>query len=153
MAVRTAYPGTQNVGDILTSANFTKLPGGWIGYAEVTANQTGITTITDLTSLSVAVTVGSSRRIKISAASRLTRTVADGYTTLYIREGSTKLSYGLILSTLDFSMAASVILTPTSGSHTYKLSLERTTGTGTTGIDAGTDHPTYILVEDIGPAS
>lgn len=153
MPVRTGYPGTHNAGDVLTSANFTKLPGGWIGYAEVTANQTGITTVTDLTGLSVAVTAGTNRRLKITGSIRVTRTVADGYTTLYIRESSTNLNFGVTLSTLDFFCVAMAVITPTAGSHTYKLSLERTTGTGTVGIAAAAANPNFILVEDIGPSS
>ena len=56
MAVRTAYAPVAST--VLTAANLAKLPGGWIGDAQVTANQTGITTATDLTGLTVAVTAG-----------------------------------------------------------------------------------------------
>jgi hypothetical protein len=42
VAVRTAYAPV--AATVLTAANLAKLPGGWIGYNEVTANQTTITT-------------------------------------------------------------------------------------------------------------
>ena len=61
MAVRTAYDAV--AGSTLTAANLDRYPGGWIGYAEATTGQTGISGAADLTSLSVTVTVGTSRRI------------------------------------------------------------------------------------------
>jgi hypothetical protein len=44
-----------------------------------------------------------------------------------------------------------VILTPSAGAHTYLISGQRIAGTGATTIEAGTDHPASILVEDMGP--
>ena len=66
MPVRTAYAGAAVAGEVLSAANVNRISGGWIGYNEVTANQTPITTEVDLTGLSVAVTVGTARRIRIS---------------------------------------------------------------------------------------
>lgn len=130
--------------------------GGTLGYEEVVANQTGITAKTDLTGLTTTVTVGTLRRILISCEMGLSKTVADGLARLYVEEGATILTFrdffvrgaseGAVL------MAASVSLTPSAGSHTYKLSLEQITGTGTTAMDATANHPAYILVEDIGAA-
>lgn len=155
MAVRTAYPGTQAVGDVLTSANFTRLPGGWIGDVSVTANQTGITTVTDLTSLTLTVTAGTSRRLYIEAQAIVTRTVNDGYSLLSIKEGATTLQQIQIhsASTDGDTVYGNVTVTPTSGSHTYKLTLERGSGTGTTGIAANASAPAFIRITDIGPAS
>ena len=155
MAVRTAYVGTQVAGDVLTAANFTKLPGGWIGDASVTANQTGITTVADLTNLTVAVTAGSSRRLRITAQAIITRTVNDGYVLMSIKEGATVLQQIQIhpVSTDGDTKSGSVTVTPSSGSHTYKLTLERGSGTGTVGIAANASAPAFILVEDIGPSS
>jgi hypothetical protein len=123
------------------------------GYAQATAVQSGITTIADLTGLSVTVSVPTSgRRLRITGYARVTRTVADGYTTLYIREGSTNLNFALNLNILDGMLLAQAIIQPSSGSHTYKLSLERTTGAaGTTvGTNPQATNPAFILVEDIG---
>lgn len=163
MAVRTSYVGTENVGDVLTKANFDKLPGGWLGYAEVTTAQTGITTVTDLTNLTVTVTVGTNRKIRITGCSVVSRTVGDGIVVGSIQEGATELGRWCQMfpgaATFEnacgsvVSSPAGAFATPSAGSHTYKLTLTRNSGTGTVGINpVGTD-AAWILVEDIGPAS
>lgn len=150
---RGAYPGTQAAGDVLTSANFTRLPGGWIGYSVVTANQTGITAITDLTGLSVSVTVNTNRLIRVSGIARVTQSPADGWTDLRIREGTTTLAYSIVYGNADITQNVWTLLATTAGTHTYKLSLEKLSGTGTASLDAAADHPAWILVEDLGSAS
>lgn len=156
MPVRTAYVGTEAVGDVLTKANFDKLPGGWIGYAEVVASQGSITTEVDLTSLTVTVTVNTSRRIKITAECMFASTVADDIAGLYIYEGAARLQErGQLMRPATWNMAvhAELILTPTAGSHTYKLRGIRWGGSGTVTMYAAATAPAFILVEDIGPAS
>lgn len=153
MSVRTAYAGTVADGDVYTASNHSRMPGGWIGYAEVTANQTGITAETDLTGLTVTVTVNTSRRIMVSAFVQVTRTVADGSTNLFIKEGAAHLQEADPDAETLWPVAVSVVLTPSAGSHTYKLALARGTGTGTVGITADTGRPNYIYVTDVGPAS
>jgi hypothetical protein len=155
MPVRTGYVSTEVDGDVLTSANFNKLPGGWIGYAEVTANQAGIVAETDLTSLTVTVTVGTSRRIRVRAQARASKSVADGNVVLYVKEGATYLTgidAQMANTTAETTIAGDVILTPTSGAHTYKLAMNLA-GTGTVTMGAGAAYPAFILVEDIGPSS
>ena len=155
MAVRTAYDPT--AGEVLTATNLERLAGGWIGYAEVTANQSGIgSTVTDLTGLSVAVTVGPSRRIRISARVLVTGTVADTVAALLIREGGTTLTQGrchIIGSTSANGLTSEVVLTPSTGAHTYKLSAQWAAGSGTITIEAAAGYPAFVLVEDIGPAA
>lgn len=123
-----------------------------LAYAEVTANQTGITSETDLTGLTVTVTVPAGRRIKITGSIFINRTVADGVTSLKIKEGATQLHQadGFVRNAAEaqfIERAAS--FTPTAGTHTYKLTLTLTTGTGSTGLIAGATFPAYILVEDV----
>jgi hypothetical protein len=157
--IETTVTGTGSVANpyVITS-EFTCLgpnAGGTLGYEEVTANQGGITTETDLTGLSVTVTVGASRRIKVTAAGNVFRSVADGTSVLRIKEGVTtlqRLQYQPNVINEGEFRQGSAILTPSAGSHTYKLSLERTTGTGTVTFDAMADRPGFILVEDIGAA-
>jgi hypothetical protein len=48
------------------------------------------------------------------------------------------------------TLHASVVLTPSAGSHTYKLSLARAAGTGSLTLGAGATFPAYIMVEGIG---
>lgn len=125
------------------------------GYAQVTAAQAGITSITDLTSLTVTVTVATARRIRITMDAEVSRTVVDGSSVLSIRESSTTLHEATVSPNVANESAAvhrALILAPSAGSHTYKLSLARVTGTGTTGLAAASTKPASITVEDIGPA-
>lgn len=156
MAVRTGYVGTQVAGDVLTAANFSKLPGGWLGYVEVTADQTGITTEVDLTSLTLAVTVGTSRRIKITGSVMAQSTIAGDAVVLQIKEGGTYLQAvqnNTPVAGQPMVFERSVVLTPTAGAHTYKLALARASGTGTISMRASATFPAWIDVVDIGPAS
>lgn len=129
--------------------------GGTLGYAQATVSQTGITNLTvDLTGLSVAVTVGTGRRIRISAeVIEWTRTAGTvTFVLLGINEGATVLTLKTIGINNNYNGAtASVILTPSAGSHTYKLT-GRTDVGGTVTMSATATAPAYILVEDIGAA-
>ncbi len=156
MAVRTAYAGAAVAGEVLTAANVNKLPGGWIGYAEVTSSQGSIVSETDITSLTVTVTVGASRRIRVSYRGALATTIAGDTAASYIKEGATTLqsTHDVHMpTTAAFAAETSVVLTPTGGSHTYKIASLRATGTGTIQHTATTATPSYIVVEDIGPAT
>lgn len=136
-------------------SDFDQRAAGQLGYAQVTAIQSGITVLTDLTNLAVTVTVGASRRVRITGDILATRTVVDGTVVMYIREGTTTLQRGQAQPNRigeGIVIGRSIVVTPSAGTHTYKLSLENTTGTGTVGLDAGVDRPAYILVEDIGAA-
>lgn len=153
MPVRTAYDPT--AGEVLTATNLEKLAGGWIGYAEVTANQTATTEV-DVTGATVSVTVGPGRRIRISGTSWSQSTVANDEVLLRIKEGAT------VLQTRTTQVSAAgpaepldifAVLTPTTGAHTYKLTFGRNSGTGTITSFASATAPLFILVEDIGPAA
>lgn len=160
MAVRTAYVGTQVAGDVLTAANFTKVPGGWLGHAETTTPQTSIgTTAIDLTSLTVTVTVGASRRIKITAGCNFENNAAGAnYAILTINEGATVLNdaiapMGNAGTAQEFAAAhLTVVLTPSTGAHTYKLQAFFQNGS-TNATTASANRKPFILVEDIGPAA
>lgn len=153
MAVRTAYAPV--AGEVLTAANLSRLPGGWIGYNEVTADQVGIgTTITDLTGLAVTVTVGTSRRIRVTSRVQVKQNTSAGTPVVYIREGASILqSNSIAVSAANFIAVfeTSVVLTPTPGSHAYKLSA--LTSANTVDSQAAAANPAFILVEDIGSAS
>lgn len=127
--------------------------GGTLNYAQIVANQEGITTEVDVTGLVVPVTVGAGRRIKISAFINASKTVADGEKHVYIKEGATYLQviYEAAGSVGIDTLYGSVILTPSAGPHTYKLAADRS-GTGTMSLIASATAPAFILVEDIGAA-
>jgi hypothetical protein len=155
LASRTAWAGTATT-EIFDVADANSLPGGWVGYAQVTADQNTITTLVDLTGLSQAVTLGSNRRIRIHAEVHVANGSGSGNRSqLYIREGSTTLQraqWGHETTGTEGPAACSVILTPSSGSHTYKLSLEALDAS-TTNLKAAADIPAFIYIEDVGPAS
>lgn len=126
---------------------------GTLGYAQVTASQGSITTEVDLTGLAVTVTVAAGRRIRISGYGLFQSTVTDDVCELRIKEGATLLNLwtGTVRpANINKTADAHVILTPSTGSHTYKLTAIRNSGTGTVTFGAAATLPAYILVEDIG---
>lgn len=124
-----------------------------LGYAQAVASQTGLDSSTyhDLTSLSIAVTVGASRRIRIHGHTIIGSLSAYPNTViLAIREGATVLQQGQrrLFDAGQDSLDTFVVLTPSTGAHTYKLSM--TVTGGTVSSEAGATFPAFILVEDIG---
>jgi len=153
MAVRTAYDPT--AGEVLTATNLEKLAGGWLGYNEATVNQGSITTVVDMTTLTVTVTVGPSRRIRIHGSAYPSGTTGE-VCRLYIMEGATQLqerdvAFGA--TSVPAGLEAFVVLTPTTGAHTYKLQMARVSGTNGITNNAGATLPSFVLCEDIGPAA
>lgn len=124
---------------------------GTLGYAQVTADQTNITAPVDITGLSVTVTVGASRRIRISGDLYLNNSAA-AVVNSYIYEGPTlRQQRGAYANGVNsVGVPLSVILTPASGTYTYKLAAGTTGGTATS--KALPTYPAFILVEDIGAA-
>jgi hypothetical protein len=127
---------------------------GVLDYAQVTANQNGISVATDLTGLSVTVTTGTGRRVRITGHGVLTQRTGAGLAVLIVREvsGATLGQLGShTLQTNENHLAdGSVVITPSAGSHTYNLSLS--TSANTVDWGASSTAPAFILVEDIGPA-
>lgn len=153
MTVRTAYAGTPVALAVLTAANFNKLPGGWIGHTDVTATQTGITSTVALTGLTVTVTVGTSRRIKVSGSFYMLSNVANDVFSGIINEGATVLQQGPVqVDANPRTVTPWCVLTPSAGTHTYFLSMGRAVGTGSGTLAASAASPCSILVEDMGPA-
>lgn len=119
---------------------------------KLTASVSGITTETALAGLSSTVIVPAGRKIKISIAALFSRTVADGVSSIFIREGGTLL--GAVDSqpnvpTVSVSSGGFIILEPSAGTHTYAFSLVQQSGTGTSGINANAQWPTTVTVEDV----
>ncbi len=127
--------------------------GGILGTpGTATAGQTVIGQ-TDLTGLTTTILVGAGRRIKVSYHLVIARSVIDGYSTIRIKEGATVLSQVFItndIAGVGETRSGFILLTPTVGVHTYKLSLERANGTGTTSLGASLNYPTFLVVEDVG---
>jgi hypothetical protein len=155
MATRTALAGTYSSGDFVDETDLNSIPGGWIGYFEKTSDQSGITTsATALTGLSGTVTVNTSRRIRVSAFARFNSGTATDDFTLSIQESSTDIATTSIVgdrTNVTFGAFVSVILTPSSGSHTYTCVGGLAAGTGPVTLQASSTHKAYLLVEDLGP--
>lgn len=138
------------VGSQATIQQGAAVPGGTLGYAQVTATQTNITTATDLTGLTVTVTVVSGRRVRISAQVGTHQDTNAAIHTLTIQEGATVLATTMqtIGAGVTDTSTALVILQPTAGVHTYKLTLASSAATGS--VVASSTQPSWIQVEDIG---
>lgn len=149
-----AHSAGAKVGNPVTAAMLlAMMPLGTLGYAQAVANQGGITAQVDLTSLTVTVTVGTGRRIRLEGLGLITSSVAGDTANLYIMEGATQLGVfqvNLPTTLTGFTLHGSVILTPSAGAHTYKLQLSRGAGTGTLVLNAAATQIAYILCEDIG---
>lgn len=137
--------------DIYPTTTLQGPPSAQLGYAEVTASQTGISAETDLTSLAITVTVPVGRRIRITGQIQVQSATTSGTVLLRAKEGATVLqtsqeNYNTIGGNGKY-LTINVVITPTAGTHTYKFSLQGTTGT----IDLvpASTIPAYILVEDI----
>jgi hypothetical protein len=124
-----------------------------LGYVEATADQTTITSEVDLTGLAVTVTVPAGRRIRVTGyTGSMSSTVASDVGRISIKEGATLLELanqsGLVTA-FGHAVQAEWVGTPAAGTHTYKLTAQRLSGTGTLTVGAGATFPAYILVEDI----
>ena len=131
------------------------MPWGVVGAATVTASQAGITTTTDLTSLSVAFTAVANRRYKITGQAMATCTASgDSWQLIVADAANTQLNRSLVLMgvTSGLTWTVSHVETITAGSVTRKLRFGRTGGTATATMAATTTETAFIVVEDIGPS-
>lgn len=130
------------------------IPAGVLGYAQVAADQAGITTVVDLTGLSATVTVASGRRIRVRGKVQLTSTVANDQVGLIIAESGAQLDFSsetIIANGNQVFVFCEVILTPSAGVHTYNLRAQRTApGTGIVTMSATPTRVAFIIAEDIG---
>lgn len=137
-----------------TGSDWAALSSSTVGYAQIVANQTGITTITDITSLAVNFTAVAGRRYRITGSAFLLSTVSGDVASLVIADGAgTQLNSSQVdlrSSSTDIRGHVSHIIVPGAGAKTYKLRAARVSGTGSISVDAAASYPAYILVEDIG---
>ena len=131
---------------------------GTVFYAQITADQTGITTEVDVTGLTTAGTwtaVGG-RRYRVTCQFETVQSVggdawvveikdAAGPTTLTRCTGSNGASFSES-KTVTYSNNASI-----SGAKTWKITARRAVGSGTITFGASATYPAYLMIEDIGP--
>ena len=148
MALNDAF----TAGQILTALEMNNLPFGRCGSASATADQTGISSAVDLTSLTVTWTAVSSRYYRTTLyLPVLTQNATAGYVIGRITDGSATLKQAAnhLAQTGDqFQMIVMTIETGLSGSTTRKGRLS--TSAGTVDLTLGASSPAWIAVEDIG---
>ena len=143
---------TINAGNVRGPSGTSTL--GTIGYAQIIANKTGITTVDDVAGLSVTWTALAGRRYRVSAQCKANSSVLGDAIKVAITDSSnTEISHSEIINQSTIagqSMNCSAVIVPGAGSKTYKIRVQRSGGSGTVLLNAGATFPAYILVEDIG---
>lgn len=140
-------------GTILTAAEYNKLPRGVTYYNLVTANQTGISTVVDLTNMTAATwtaVTGRTYRTTIYLPYCQQKTSA-GTVVVRITDASNvdKQQWNGTFAASDFfAVLIQVIETGLSGSITRKGRIS--TNFGTVDVTQSATTPGYIMVEDIG---
>lgn len=130
------------------------LPWGIIGAAEGTSTQSGITSITDLTSMTLTWTAVANRRYHITGQARANKSTNVGAVTLTLRtSGGTVLqedTLGLDVTNISIAnLHIDKMYTPAAGSITVKLSLTSTTASVSTTCDS--TRPLTLNIIDVGP--
>jgi hypothetical protein len=101
--------------------------------------------------LSITITVGSGRRIRVKGYGIFSNTNASADCRMFIYEGGTQLQEDIanVAGAGGFvTCKPEIILQPSVGSHTYKLRAQA--GAGTATLNAGATLPAFIQAEDIG---
>ena len=133
--------------------------GGQLTYIETSTPQT-LTGAADLTGLTApAVTVGTNRRIRITGQVLFENANATARRVfLIINEGGTQLIFatGNVNATGNdnrfMTVVVSIVLTPTAGSHTYKLRGSSSGFNVVANSNGDGSNPGFLLIEDIGAA-
>jgi hypothetical protein len=140
--------------DITAEMLLAAFPWGWLGEGDLSATVSSISAETNLTGCTTTVNVGTNRKLKISAVlPQVDGTVAGDYFILRIYEDASAIQtafFEIPSNANEFDVSTAVTRTPTAGSHTYKLTIAKSTGTGTARVLQSASAPAYILVEDIG---
>lgn len=130
-----------------------------LGYVVVTTAQSGITTTTDLTDLTITFTTIVGRMYRVNAHCNFYSSVANDCATLLVRRdgATTTQATTAALGTASTNLRTAGLVRPTIGnaaaSVTISLSAERTaSSTGSITMHAGSLNPCTLVIEDIGPS-
>lgn len=161
MATRTALPrsgGTHDTdGGVWRAADVDTLPGGLTGKATITASQTGITTTTDITGLTLTLTPNASTDLVIvyKVLVSLTSASTNDWVQIKLLKDGTQIdaaSAPVPLASTNLSITGRAIdESPTNASHTYKLQLAVLNGTGTYSVVASGTNKGQLLIFEAGP--
>lgn len=131
---------------------------GRLNYAVSTSFASPITTEQDLPGLSVTVTVPANRVLRVTGQAIFDLTSTGQGFGWISQDGTHVAAFGELeqfigAGTVEYVQTGSAILTPTAGTHTYKLTAERPAGVATFSVGGSATAPAFILVEDIGPVT
>ena len=147
-------PGGYIAGDVLSAANMNLLPGGTMSVASTGSSQTGISSVTSLTSLSVTFTAVTSRRYLITGLVNYRQRTTGGAVTIEIAHGggpTVLASWAETHATDDYGTAYfSMYHVPGAGSITYRLRAKTSAGTVDINPQGLSTVPSMIIVQDVG---
>jgi hypothetical protein len=121
-----------------------------LGRAIVQANQTGITSLTDVNGLSVTASIPVNRQVKITGYVNGQSSVSTDIIRIDLTRDGSGLAYSQISprdATVSTSMPLVFIDSPTAGSKVYKIRIRRAAGTGNINTDASFNGPALLVVE------
>jgi hypothetical protein len=128
---------------------------GRVGSAIATSNQGTFTTLVDLTSLTITFTAVANRIYRVTSECTFGATGAAGDVALIIATGAgtqlQKRGTHAGGAGVGVSISASVDLTPSAGSTTYKAQAQRDSGADTWTAIATSTQPNLIRIDDMGP--
>jgi hypothetical protein len=129
-----------------------RMPWGWVGYAQATADQTGIVGSATISGISVTFTAVAGRRYQATANVHLLANIAGVNTALDIVDGATGLGrwQGMLSNLSATTLVAIWSGTLTAGAHTFNVTAAFGSGTNTSKAAPGA--PAFLLIEDIGPS-
>jgi hypothetical protein len=137
-----------------------RAPYGRMGYAERTSTTTinATTSSLDVPGLAVTFTAEAGRTYRVAVNALLIGSVSGDRSAMAIQEGSTVLQSmsNFLLNTAGSAYQLhmeAIIVSPSAGSHTYKVTIRRSSGTGNVNMYSASDGRAFILVEDIGPST
>lgn len=131
------------------------IAGGRVAFAQITANQTGITADVDITGLTATFTAVPTRRYRVTFEAFVSADAGSTVVAPFLSGGAgpTQLqSAQVICSTAGVLTKAvcSRILTGISGSYTVNARIVRVSGSGVVTVWAASVYPAFLLIEDIG---
>jgi hypothetical protein len=144
-------------GQILTASQMTALPWGIVAYNQTATAQGSVTTVTDLTSLTVTFTAVANRYYLIHGFVTVYSSVSgDNCGLIIANSANTALATGHVISNTNaVAVHANIFyrVSPGAGSVTYKLRGQRGAGTGNLTYQPDATTPSFIMVTDLGANS
>lgn len=160
MPIRTLFSAVAN--SKYQATQHDRMPKGWVGYAQVTSDVTGITTEADLTGYTVTPTIPADRLLKVTGyVPRVGSDDADDIGSLIIQQDGVQLAETWVLAGSTVLSGGggmgvfvqALVVGPSAGSKVFKLRGSKIAGAGTFEFRADAATPGFILVEDLGPSS